>query len=237
MARAESITFKEFRTRFSTEESCRAELFRLRFPNGFFCPKCGCTEYYPVRGRNAFQCRACRHQTSVTAGTVMHRTHLPLTVWFWAIYLCATDKRGISAVQRRGTDKAKIVVALSKTENGAALFTRMQVVEDVTGGTLQQVVDETVAPGSKIECDGYRSYRNLTGITLDAKTYEPGDLHWLHKAISNLKAFLLGTYHGRCTQLQAYLDEFCFRFNRRKTGDQIFLRLARAVAASCAQLR
>ena len=237
MARAESITFEEFRTRFSTEEICWAELFRLRFPNGFVCPKCGCTEYYPVRGRNAFQCRACRHQTSVTAGTVMHRTHLPLTAWFWAIYLCATDKRGISAAQRRGTDKAKIVVALSKTENGAALFTRMQVVEDVTGGTLQQVVDETVASGSKIECDGYRSYRNLTGITLDAKTYEPGDLHWLHKAISNLKAFLLGTYHGRCTQLQSYLDEFCFRFNRRKTGDQIFLRLARAVAASCAQLR
>ena len=101
MARAESITFGEFRTRFSTEEACRAELFRLRFPNGFVCPNCGCTEYYPVRGRNVFQCRACRHQTSVTAGTVMHRTHLPLTVWFWAIYLCATDKRGISAVHTK----------------------------------------------------------------------------------------------------------------------------------------
>ena len=99
MARAESITFQEFRARFSTEDACRAELFRLRFPNGFVCPKCGCTEYYPVRGRSTFQCRACRRQTSVTAGTVMHRTHLPLTVWFWAIYLCATDKRGISAVQ------------------------------------------------------------------------------------------------------------------------------------------
>ena len=48
MARAESITFEEFRTRFSTEERCRAELFRLRFPNGFVCPKCGCTEYYPA---------------------------------------------------------------------------------------------------------------------------------------------------------------------------------------------
>ena len=106
----------------------------------------------------------------------------------------------------------------------------MQVVEDVTGGTLQQVVDETVAPGSKIECDGYSSYRNLSGVTLDAKKYETGYLHWLHKA------FLLGTYHGRCTQLQAYLDESCFRFNRRKTGDQIFMRLARAVAASCALL-
>ena len=69
MARAESITFEEFRTRFSTEDACRAELFRLRFPNGFVCPKCGCTEYYPVRGRNTFQCRACRHQTSITAGS------------------------------------------------------------------------------------------------------------------------------------------------------------------------
>ncbi len=87
-----------------------------------------------------------------------------------------------------------------------------------------------------------RSSRSLTKLlrlaqkSNDAKKYEPGNLHWLHKAISNLKAFLLGTYHGRCTQLQAYLDEFCFRFNRRKTGDQIFLRLARAVAASCALL-
>ena len=42
-----------------------------------------------------------------------------------------------------------------------------------------------------------REYRNLSGVELDAKKYEPGDLHWLHKAISNLKAFLLGTYHGR----------------------------------------
>ena len=69
MAHAESITFQEFRTRFNTEDTCRAELFRLRFPNGFVCPKCGYTEYYPVRGRNAFQCRACRHQTSITAGS------------------------------------------------------------------------------------------------------------------------------------------------------------------------
>ena len=82
-------------------------------------------------------------------------------------------------------------MALSKTENGAALFTRMQVVEDVTSKTLQQVVDKAAAPGAKIECDGYRSYKNLSGVELDAKKYESGDLHWLHKAISNLKAFLM----------------------------------------------
>ena len=65
---------------------------------------------------------------------------------------------------------------------------------------------------------------------------EEVDLHWVHKAISNLKAFLQGTYHGRCTKLQAYLDEYCFRFNRRMTGNQIFLRLTRAVATSCSVL-
>lgn len=99
MAKAAAISFKEFRVRYSTEDACREELFRLRFPDGFVCPVCGCREYYPIHGRNTFQCRACRHQTSVTSGTVMHRTRLPLTVWFWAIYLCATDKRGVSAVQ------------------------------------------------------------------------------------------------------------------------------------------
>ena len=51
-------------------------------------------------------------------------------------------------------------------------------------------------------------------------------------ALSNLKVFLTGTFHGRCALLQSYLDEYCFRFNRRRTPDQLFARLARAVAVS-----
>ena len=61
MARTAEITFKEFRRRYSSEDACRAELFRLRFPNGFVCPKCGCVEYYPIHGRNTFQCHSCRN--------------------------------------------------------------------------------------------------------------------------------------------------------------------------------
>ena len=97
MAKAERITFKSFRARFATEEDCRDYMFEVRLPNGFVCPKRGCREYSYLRTRHTCQCKSCRRQTSVTAGTVMHRTHLPLTVWFWAIYLCATDKRGVSA--------------------------------------------------------------------------------------------------------------------------------------------
>ena len=86
MAQANEIRFREFRERFANEDACRAELFRLRFAEGFVCPKCGGREFYPIKGRNTYQCRSCRHQTSVTAGTVMHRTHLPLTVLIFCCY-------------------------------------------------------------------------------------------------------------------------------------------------------
>lgn len=98
MARAESITFEKFRTRFSAETPAGQNYFGFGFRTALSARNAAVRNYYPVRGRNTFQCRAYRHQTSVTAGTVMHRTHLPLTVWFWTIYLCATYKRGISAV-------------------------------------------------------------------------------------------------------------------------------------------
>ena len=112
----------------------------------------------------------------------------------------------------------------------------MKLVGDIKGKTLQQIVDEYFVSETKVECDGYRSYRGLKDVELNYNLYEAGDLHWLHTVISNFKAFLLGTYHGRSTHLQSYMDEFCFRFNRRTTGNQLFLRLTRAVATSCVQL-
>lgn len=143
---------------------------------------------------------------------------------------CHDGKRG------RGTTKPKIVVALSKTENGVALFVRMKLIENDKEQTLQQIVNQYFAEGARVECNGYRSYLNLRSVQMEPKKYQADDPHWLHKAINNPKAFLLGTYHGRCTKLQSYLDEFCLRFNRRMTGNQVFLRLPRAVATSCGVL-
>ena len=59
-------------------------------------------EFYHIKGRKPYQCKHCRHQSSVTANTVMHRTHKPLTTWFQAIYFVASDKRGISACTLAG---------------------------------------------------------------------------------------------------------------------------------------
>src|SRR3954468_20228416 len=61
--------------------------------------RCGARETYELAGRELLQCRACRHQTSVTAGTVLHRTHVPLRLWFAAAYLVTTHTPGFSAVQ------------------------------------------------------------------------------------------------------------------------------------------
>ena len=92
-------TLAEFQGRFASEEDCRRYLMACRWPDGFRCPRCGEPDAYGLTGRELLQCRACRHQTSVTAGTVLHRTHVPLRLWFAAAYLVTTHTPGFSAVQ------------------------------------------------------------------------------------------------------------------------------------------
>ena len=89
----------EFQQRFPDEAACRAYLFLSRWPDGFVCPACGGGEIGVEHRRRLWQCKDCGRQTSATAGTVMHKTHLPLTLWFWAAYLVATHGPGISALQ------------------------------------------------------------------------------------------------------------------------------------------
>ena len=76
----------EFTDRYGSEEQCRAALFQARWPQGFECPECGRKRCCRLRCRNVFQCTRCRHQVSLTAGTVFANTKLPLTRWFLAMY-------------------------------------------------------------------------------------------------------------------------------------------------------
>src|SRR3954453_14244397 len=90
----------EFERRFPDEAACAEWLLERRWGSGFACPACGHDGYWRL-GRKVLtlQCRACRRETSVTAGTVMHRSHLPLKVWFTAAWLVATHRNGMSARQ------------------------------------------------------------------------------------------------------------------------------------------
>ena len=94
------MTILDFQERFATEEACRDYLFACRWPDGFRCRRCRGAEIGVMHSaRRLWQCKRCGAQTSVTAGTVMHGTRMPLRLWFWAAYLVATHHPGISAVQ------------------------------------------------------------------------------------------------------------------------------------------
>jgi hypothetical protein len=93
-------SFIEFQQRFGSDEACAADLFAARWPDGFRCPACGHPRAWPNRSKRfTYQCARCNRQTSVTAGTVMHGSKLPFTLWFWAAYLMASHSNGLSALQ------------------------------------------------------------------------------------------------------------------------------------------
>lgn len=287
MSRKQKMPLREFLNRFGTEERCRDYLAAQRWPDGFVCPKCGHKHGYRL-SNGLYQCAHCHRQTSVTAGTVLHHSHVSLSKWFLACYFVAQDKRGLSAVQLsnqigvtyktawsmlrrirsamgqrdaayllsgivefddayfggstaggkrgRGTEKAKVFVALSLDAHGNPQYLKMEVAKNIKQTSVRKFANRTVAVSSTIRSDGYRSYiPAFKDYKHEYKTYDPnsGMLHWLHIVISNAKAFILGTYHGiPKNHLQSYLDEFAFRFSRRAFGSLLTQRLIHAVACS-----
>ena len=85
-----------FHERFRSEQDCYDWLFKDRWPNGFRCPRCNGEEYGRVTTRGLYQCKSCRYQASLTAGTIFHRTRTPLMKWFMLIFRMATSKTGVS---------------------------------------------------------------------------------------------------------------------------------------------
>lgn len=95
------LTFTDFQEKFSNETDCFNYLYNLKWPNGFDCPKCHHHEACFIKTRKLFQCKnsKCKHQTSVTAGTIFHKTRQPLLTLFWACFWIATCKKGISSLE------------------------------------------------------------------------------------------------------------------------------------------
>jgi hypothetical protein len=274
----------EFQRRFPDEEACAAYLADARWPDGFRCPECGHDKGWELATKAfTFECAACGKQTSVTAGTIMHGSKLPLTAWFWAAYLMATHSNGISALQLRdqlglGSYKSawllcaklrRAMVApgrsplaglaeLDETEiplrtkddpvaggggrsaegkmlvagaievaNGAPGRIRLAAVPDFSARSLHGFIAANVAPGTTIRTDGWSAYPGAPDVAHDPHVIGPMAAHvvlpWIHRVFSNLKTWALGVYHGlRNKHLQAYLDEFVFRFNRRRTRHAAF---------------
>jgi len=95
------LSIIEFMTNYDNEEKCRAELFQLKWPKGFVCPRCSNNTYCKLNRSNQLQCNKCNHKTSLISGTIFHSTKLPLKKWFLAIYLMTQSKNGISQMELR----------------------------------------------------------------------------------------------------------------------------------------
>lgn len=284
------LSLLEFQKRFSTEAACQKTLEQARWPQGFVCPRCDHGKACRLAPRKLLQCSACRHQVSVTAGTIFHKTHTPLVKWFWAIWMVGQDKGGVSAMRlarqlelsyrtawtmlhklrkamgqrdtrysltgsiemddaffggaaagkrgRGAANKTKVVVMVESREARAG-FIGMKTVSKTDRAQIGAAAIANIAPGQDIHTDGWTAYRALEqlGHRHHAQRIPPKEasekLPWVHIAISNAKCFLLGTYHGVSHKyLQAYLDEFCYRFNRRDWEPTLASRLLTACLAA-----
>lgn len=274
----------EFQRGFPDDAACAAYLTAARWPDGFVCPACGSLKGWALTTKAwTHECAACRRQTSVTAGTVLHGSKLPLTVWFWAAYLMATHSNGISALQlqkqlglgsyksawllcaklrralvapgreplaglvevdeteipcrakddpptgaggRSGQGKLLIAGAVEVRPGGPARI-RLAAIEDFSARSLHAFLATDLAPGATAKTDGWSGYPGAPGVAHEPHVIGPMAAHvvlpWVHRVFANLKTWALGVYHGlRRPHLQAYLDEFVFRFNRRRTRHAAF---------------
>ena len=226
---------------FPTDADCLDYLEWLRWPDGFVCPGCEHAGGWRM-GDGRFRRAGCDGRTSVTAGTIFDRTRTPLTVWFNACWLLATQKDGISALSlqrslemgsyqtawamlhrlrsvlvRPGRQKGKkslVGVAVERHEPKGFGRCRMAILPDASAVSLRAFLVVT---------DGWASYPPATaGLYTHQPHVVPGPqagklLPGVHRVASLAKRWLLGTHQGSVDEahLPGYLDEFVFRFNRR----------------------
>ena len=92
-------SFYEFRNQFPDDEACLRQIMTSRYGGTELdCPKCGAfSKFYRLTRDRAYLCQHCKHEIYPTAGTFMHRTHLPLHKWFYAMFLFSTSRHGVAA--------------------------------------------------------------------------------------------------------------------------------------------
>ena len=148
--------------KFYCDDKCRKYLEDLRWPSGIACTRCGDMAVSEIESREQWSCLSCGYQFSVTAGTIMHDSHLPLRKWFAAVYLMCESKKGISANQMMRT------LGIGSYRTAWYLCHRIREAmgnDPLTGPTLVGVVevDETLV-GGKTKGKG-RAYKgNKTWI-------------------------------------------------------------------------
>ncbi len=174
-------TIIEFAATFQTDDICYKYLNDNRWPDGFICPKCNNHGGWWLEKYHRFECSKCHKQTSPLSGTLMHGSHLPIHIWFWAAYLVSTNTPGISATQlQRQLGISKIDTAwyvLHRLRNGMVRELReplsglIEVDESYIGGTTKgkrgRGVLESLNKSLIIGAVEVKMYKSKTGMIQD----------------------------------------------------------------------
>lgn len=139
----------DFQRIFPNEAACIDYLYARRFPNGFDCPGCGVTgEPFRFNNRSGVvRCRTCRRDTSLTANTVIHRSKIPISTWFWGAYLVTHGPPGMSALQfQKWLGMSRYETAFQMLHKLRAAMVRPN--RDLIGSEYPVEVDETLVGGA-----------------------------------------------------------------------------------------
>jgi transposase-like protein len=149
---------------FGTDTRCRELLKRLRWPTGIECPRCHDKRISWIATQEKFECSECRYQFTVTAGTIFHDSHLPLTSWFLAVYLLCESRKGMSANQIKRTLGVSYKTAWYLCHRIRAAMA--QVDRPMLDGTIE--MDETYVGGKKhgtmTRAQAYHAKQTVIGI-------------------------------------------------------------------------
>jgi transposase-like protein len=200
----------EFSAWFSTDADCRDYLEWLRWGQGFVCADCeqaGC--WRTADGR--LMCTACGARTSPTAGTIFDRTRTPLTVWFTACWLFATQKDGISALSLKRS------LEIGSYQTAWAMLHRLRSVlvrpgRDRLAGTVE--VDETYIGGEELGLRGGRARGKKVLVIIAVERIEPRGFGRARMALladtsaASLRAFLVDNVEPGATVITDGLQSY-----------------------------
>lgn len=170
-------SLREFQRLFPDEAACAVYLEKARWHSGFVCPACQVQEEpFRVATRpGVLICRKCRRHARLTVGTVMERSHTPLSVWFWAAYLITSQTPGMSAVQFQRQ------LGLTRYETAFAILHKLRAGmvrpdQDRIGGSGDDhvEVDETLIGGrTRGEGKGVH-HKVLVSAAVEVRQRKPG---------------------------------------------------------------
>ena len=238
----------DFNKYFPDEKACRKAFKEMRDREGVVCQHCGSHDVVWLESKQQYQCKHCRHRTTLRSGTVMHGSKLPFMYWFIAMHLLTATKKSISAaeLQRQLGHKRyqpiwemmhKLRSVMGKRDDKYTLKGNIE---------LDEGFFSTETPDSqkqeKLKSGAGSQKKNKVLVIAESTESDNQKRGQKPKKVGHIKMIVVPnlrmvTIDGKAVNaiepefLQEYLNEFCYKFNRRYFGEDLFERLV-MIAAS-----